>query len=559
MSSGSRNKHRVRGTVDERYDAIILGAGVGGLTSAALLARQGKKVLVLDQHYVPGGNATLFRRKDWEFDVGLHYIGECEEGGTIPRILDACGVDGVVFRPMDDELEQCSFPGFEFSIPKDRDEFRRRLLLRFPNEARGIKTYFRFLEQCERVVLADQRGSLLARGLSIATSPLLIRWANAPLAAVLNACTQSQELRAILTAQNGTYAVAPSRVSAVLHAGLVNHYFRSGGYYPEGGGQELSYKLAEAVERHGGHIRLRAPVSRVVVRGGVVRGVTFHNKHLGERTVHADVVISNADLLKTVNDLVGPEHFKPKWVERINRYEMALPLFMVCVGLDIDPDELPYGNANRWLFDRLDFDTDYARMCAGEMPEAPFIYVATVSKKDPGNKALAPQGHTNLEVMTMVPNDLHFWGVTEASLRDGSYSKEPAYLARKQEVEDALLAQLERVIPGASAHLVYKESCSPMTHTRYVRSTLGSAYGFASIPSQFLGARPGAKSTVEGLYFCGTNCRAGHGIMGAMTSGVQAVDAWLGGGLQRDVFRGTLRAKAAPRQDAPQGLAGATT
>jgi phytoene dehydrogenase-like protein len=538
MDRQQRKRARTRGKIDDRYDVIVVGAGAGGLTASAMLARAGKRVLVLDQHYVPGGNASLFRRKAWEFDVGLHYVGDCEKDGTLPRLLSACGVDDLNFRRMDDDLEQLTFPDFEFSIPRDRKLFERRLIERFPEESRGIRKYFRFLAQCERVARTDQRGNKLQRALSILRSPLVVRWVKAPLGDVLDACTQNQQLRAVLTAQNGTYAVAPRRISAMLHAGLANHYHRSGGFYPEGGGQRMSDRLAEELENAGGHLRLSAPVSRIIVEDGRATGVVCHNKHLGERTVHADVIISNADLKKTVADLVGAEHFPTEWAERIAGYEMALPLFVVYLGLDLPPEQLPYGNANRWLFDRYDFDDDYDRMVAGEMPDEPFIYVATSSLKDPHNTRMAPEGHSNIQVMTMVPNQLSYWGLTPDQLKDGTYADVPAYKERKAELEAMMVAQFEKIVPGATARIVFQESASPMTHGRYVGSSEGSCYGFAAIPSQFLGRRPGARSKLEGLYFCGTNCRAGHGIVGAMTSGAQAAEAVLGAGLLRRVLNG---------------------
>ena len=140
---------RFRRPVAASYDVVVVGAGPGGLVAAALCARAGKRVLVLDGHYVAGGNATIFRRRRYEFDVGIHYLGDCEPGGMIPRILAGCGVEGVRFLPMDAELEQLSFPDFEFTIPRDRDQFEARLLDRFPEERAGIRRYFRFLRQVD--------------------------------------------------------------------------------------------------------------------------------------------------------------------------------------------------------------------------------------------------------------------------------------------------------------------------------------------------------------------------------------------------------------------------
>ncbi|MCB9750998.1 MAG: NAD(P)/FAD-dependent oxidoreductase [Myxococcales bacterium] len=532
----------MRGPIDERYDAIIIGAGVGGLTCASLLAAAGRRVLVLEQHYVAGGNATLFRRGRWAFDVGLHYIGDAHPGGTIDRILRACGVEELELRPMCPELERVRYPDFEFSIPHSREAYRARLHAQFPadRDRRGVDRYMGFLEQCDRVALADQSGDPLRRALAIARAPRLLRNLNSTAGEVLDRCTDNPRLRAVFTAQHGTYAISPRRVSAILHAGLQNHYFRSGGWYPAGGGQALSDALADELEARGGAIRLRALVERVHVERGRVTGVTLRHVHHGVRRVDAPLVICNADVRRAATTLFDPAQLPSGMTRALTRlagYEMALPLFVVFLGLSIPPAELPYPNSNLWLNDRYDIDADYRALQRGELPSPPSIYISTASLKDPHNAAIAPPGHSNLEIMTVVPSAPAFWGLEPA--HDGvdpEYRKRARYLEIKQQLTEACVDQAARLIPGLKQRIVYREAATPLSHSRYTRSTAGSAYGFAATPAQFLHNRPGPRTPVAGLMLCGTNCRAGHGIVGGMVSGLQAADAALGGGLQRRVL-----------------------
>jgi phytoene dehydrogenase-like protein len=538
---------RFRAPIAPAYDAVVVGAGVGGLVAAALLARAGRSVLLVDGHYVAGGNATAFRRRRWEFDVGVHYLGDCQPGGLIPRILEACGAD-VRFRPMDADLERMIFPDFEFAIPRDRSAFRERLLARFPEEAAGIRRYVRFLEQVDRVVAVQAGVSRWRQLLALARAPLVLRYARRSLGELLDSCTRDPRLRAVIAAQHGTYAVAPSRVSALLHAGLQNHYFASGGWYPAGGGQALADALAHAVEDAGGAVRLRTRATRIVELGGRVTGVVLDSRHLGPVAVRTPLVVSAADLKRTVLELVGPEHFPAAFVERVRSFEMPLPLFVVYLGLDVPPSWLPYGNVNRWLFDDYDFDAAYARAARGELETQPFIYVATASKKDPDNRRIAPPGHTNLQVMTIVPADPAFWGVDEAQVRDGSYARSEGYRWVKSEVTRRVLAQAERLIPGLAAHVVFQESATPLTHTRFTGSTGGTSYGIAATPAQVLDARPGASTPIAGLVLAGASTRSGHGIAGAMTSGVHAADRVLRDGTAARVLGPAGRRR---RDDAP--------
>jgi phytoene dehydrogenase-like protein len=375
---------------------------------------------------------------------------------------------------------------------------------------------------------SPSRWRRLAALAALARSPLVLRWAHQPLGRFLDRCTRDPRLRAVLTAQHGTYAIAPGRVSAVLHAGLQNHYLVDGGWFPEGGGQVMADRLAEAIEEAGGQIRLRTRATRIIVESGRVTSVELESRHHGVLRITTPVVVSDADLKRTVLELVGASHFPPAFVERVRRFEMALPFFVVYLGLDVPHTWLPYGNANRWLFDGYDFDAEYSRLAAGELPERPFLYVATASHKDPENRRMAPLGHTNLQVMTLVPSAPAFWGVSEESMRDGTYVASEGYASVKAEVMRRVLAQAERVIPGLSQHIVYCEAATPLTHTRFTGSSGGTSYGIAATPAQFLERRPDAETPVAGLYLAGASTRAGHGIIGAMSSGMTAAERVLG-------------------------------
>ena len=508
--------------VADEYEVVVVGAGLGGLVAAALLARAGKKVLVLDGHYVAGGNATIFRRKRYEFDVGIHYLGDCGPNGTIPTVLRQCGVEDVRFRPMDADLEVITFPDFEFSIPRDKKTFEERLLERFPSERRGIARYFRFLAQVSRMQAAS--GSWAKEAITALRCPLVLRYMNKTFGEFLDSCTSNPQLRAILTAQNGTYAIAPGRVSSLLHAGLQNHYFENGGWYPEGGGQVMSDRLAEEIEKNGGEIRLVSKVSKIHVDEGRVSGVTFHNKHLGEKRVQTRAVVSNADLKRTVEELVGSEHFPEDFAKRTKSFEMALPLFTVFLGLDIPADQLPYGNSNRWVFGDYDFDAEYAHVTNGALPEKPFVYIATASHKDPNNKRIAPEGQTNMQLMTIAPPQASSWQVSEEDVRSGKYEASEGYQYTKAQLAERLIEQAEKAIPGLSKHIVFKEASTPLTHTRYTNSSGGTSYGIAATPEQFLQKRPSARTPIEGLFLAGASTRSGHGIVGVMQSGVVAAE-----------------------------------
>ena len=289
---------RFRRLPRESFDVVVIGAGIGGLTAAALLAKRGKSVLVVDQHYVPGGNATIFKRPGYEFDIGIHYVGQCGPGEAMPSILHAAGARGVEFAAMDpDGFDTLVFPELSFRVPRGIDAYRDRLVEHFPSEVRGIERYVDMLRQVHKLqgIAANPKAAL-----SILPKALgALYWSRATLGAFFDTCTRDPLLRAVLAGESGDYGQPPSRASLLFHSALMLHYLESGGYYPKGGGQVMSDALADSIEESGGKVLLSTRALRIVVEGGRARGVEIENKHIGRRTVHAATVISNADINTT--------------------------------------------------------------------------------------------------------------------------------------------------------------------------------------------------------------------------------------------------------------------
>jgi len=533
----------------DHFDVVVVGAGIGGLTAAALLAKRGQSVLIVDQHYVAGGNATVFKRPGYEFDVGLHYIGHGGEGGMFPRILAAAGAEPVTFRPMDpDAFDTVVLPGLELGIPRGIERYRLRLTDAFPAEREGIDRYIRYL--VEQSAFQRAAGSPRRLPRALLSSGLLLRYANGTLGAFLDTCTRDPMLRTVIAAESGDYAEPPSRASMTLHAGLMLHYLDQGGYFPAGGGQIMSDRLAESIEHSGGKVLLSTRVEKILVQNGRAVGVRLENKHLGRRDVRARCVVCNADIKRLYLELLGPEVVRSKTIRKVRRWQMAPALGMVYIGMRRAGLGARDRNTNYWIYPHTDVERAYADARFGRFSEDPMVYVSIASLKDPENPRTAPPGMVNLQLMGLAPSDAGAWGVTERELRTGTYGDNPTYVARKKEFADRLFGTAARVLPNLREHVEFEEVATPLTHSRYTLSTGGTSYGLALIPEQFLWKRPGTKTEIEGLYVCGASTQFGHGIGGAMTSGVGAAAAILG----RQVWREALGGGAAqrPASDSPQ-------
>lgn len=501
-------------------DVVVVGAGLGGLTTAAYLAVLGRRVVVVDRHSVAGGNATVFRHRGFEFDVGVHYLGDCGPGGSIPGVLEPLGVT-LEFAEMDpDGFDTFVFPDQVLEIPKGVDVFRERLHETFPSEREGVDTYL------DAIVAVDR--ALLGGG----PSEPLTAHAGSTLGGVFDDLGLSPRLRSLLGGQHGTYALPPSRASFVLHAVLAMHYLK-GAYYPVGGGQVIADALADVIRGHGGEIVLRTPVERIVVEEGAARGVRLRPPSPERRRgvpeeIRAPVVVSNADLKRTVLELVGPEHFPSETVEAVRGYRMALPLFVEYLVIDRDLRTEGHPNTNVYVVSDDDVEGQYGTLEAGRLPDPPMAYMTFASLKDPTNPRLCRPGQTNLQVMTLVPAAHRYWGVGGGPAAGERYRRNREYAARKREVADRLLATAERGLPGLRDAIVFEESATPITHERFVRSTGGTSYGIECSPDQFLFHRPAPTTPVRGLFLCGASTMGAHGIAGVMGGGVMTASAVAG-------------------------------
>lgn len=519
------------------WDAIVIGSGLSGLTAAAYLATNGQKVLVLERYDVAGGCSQTFRRKkEWQFDVGLHYVGGVKTG-DISQVLKGIGLfDRVEWAEMDpDGFDTFIFPDFEFRVPKGWDAYTGRLVEAFPGEEEGIRRATGIFQD---LMFELSRAGVPNAGTDLADymakAPTVVAWAMRSLTELFDDCGLSERPRAVLTGQSGDYATPPSRTPVMLHAGLVDHYLQEGAFYVKGGGQVLAGHLVELIHANGGRVRTHAGVTSIDVTGGIATGVTLK----GGETITAPAVVSTADLKQTYLELLDPSLVPDDLIETVAGYRMATPLVCVYLGLDFDlNDRMP--NTNYWFHPRYDPEKYYDHVAAGQFDPAPPVYITSASVKDPDTPGHTPPGCSTVELMTWATPDPKAWGI-EPEDDAGKYSKQDAYLAAKDRIVEQLIDAAEGVIGELRPHILWKEAATPATQTRYTASTAGSSYGIELATDQFGPLRPAPKTAIEGLYLGGVSTRSGHGIVGAMNGGVQTASAVLGRDLRSEMSRGEV-------------------
>ena len=245
--------------LEETWDAIVIGSGMGGLTAAAMLSKYvGKKVLVLERHYAPGGYTHAFHRPGYTWDVGVHYIGEMQNRRSAMRVAFDQLTDGALeWNPMPDVYDRVLIGGREYEFPTGEARLRARLKGYFPREPEAIDRYFTavnaarkasglyFAEKAVPRPIARVAGGWMRRS--------FMRWAGRTTLEVLRELTSNEELIGVLTAQWGDYGLPPGESSFGVHAVVAGHYFE-GASYPVGGAARIAETMTPVIARNGGRV-----------------------------------------------------------------------------------------------------------------------------------------------------------------------------------------------------------------------------------------------------------------------------------------------------------------
>ncbi|PSR68658.1 phytoene dehydrogenase [Nocardia sp. MDA0666] len=512
-----------------RWDAVVVGAGIGGLVCAGYLTACGYRVLVAEQHDVAGGNAHAFRRRRaYEFDVGVHYLGDCGPDGILPAILRGLGVrDRVDLRPMNFRgFDRLVLPNRTIDVPVGWEPYTAALCAAVPGESAGITACTQVLASVaaiSRAALVDpNRAVQLAR-----RYPDGPRWGRRSLTRLFDECRLSPVVRTVLSAQAGNYGAGPAQVTVATHATVQDHYLR-GAYYVDGGGQTLVAALVEAIEAYGGRVSTRKAVRTIHTDGGVVSGVSFAD---GDRA-DSDLVISNADFRRTVLELCSDTAaFGVHELQRTASARMRHAWSVLYLGLATEPPGLD--GANLWYFDHEDIEHAYRRFETGS-GGPPFAFVSCASARPAQRPWACPPGHAGVQVMVPCAEPMMRWG------NDIRYRRDPQYRLWKRHLTAELLTAAERALGPIIDDAVHVEVATPLTHRRYLRSTGGTPYGVADWGG--IARRPETETGVNGLHVVGQSTRYGSGVAGAAISGIRCAGRIVGSDLLGEVYRGAVPA-----------------
>lgn len=478
----------------EHYDYAIIGMGIGGLTLGALLAQAGCKVIIFEQHYVPGGYGHTFHEGGYSFCAELHYVWDCGPGERVTQMLEKLGLaESVGFHRLDpDGFDRIVAPGIDYTIGSGFDRERQRLAEMFPAHANGLKQYYQIIAAIHRQMYDLPIGftwrTVLAHPRRYAHIARYLRWTLQDLFDVLGFPV---ELRLILAGQSAIFWAPPRDLSLVAHAGGVGSYDQ-GAYYPAQSFMHVMKSLLRKIkEKPGCRSMLSTEITRIEVAHGKARSVTTAH---GQRFT-ADTFLFNADAQLSLQ-LIGEEHF-PSAFRRKLRYPYGPSTLSVYLGLQgIDLLDSGFDERNLFWHPKVDLNEVYDDQLTDRIPRRPYFFCNAPTTRS-HDVALAPPGGEQL--VMVAPCNYEFFH----RLRRES---EDAYQAAKRQFAENIIEVLQTdFVPGLADHIVQYVVGSPLTNEYYVRAPKGNCYSTPLDPQHVNLQRLNYHSPFPNLYYIGAS------------------------------------------------------
>lgn len=466
-----------------QYDVIIIGAGLGGLIAGAKLSKGGKKVLLLEQHSIPGGCATNFRRGDFYMEVGLHEMDGLHPKDLKTRIFKDLGVFDYVNFLKVPEFYRFKSGRVDMVVPHEVEEAKKALLGNFPAEEEAINKYFNriFDDSVKNIYQGEKPGGSVGD--------------------FLDEITQNEDMKLVFLGNLGYYHDDPYSLSLDYYCMAQRSYYTGGGNYIRGGSQQLSDYLMNYIIGKGGAVKLSHHVEKISMENGIANGVEFRSKKKGAEVekAYARDIVANAALQNVAEML--PDNESERLMSQVNMHENSASLLTLYLGFDRPLQELGFSNYSTFVFsDSIQKQADIPTNNKADFSDRSFTFI------DYGqiDSDLAPAGKSVGAICC----------IDYAS--DWENLSRSEYLQKKKEVSQIFIDRLEKLIPGVKSVLAYHELGTAKTVERYILTPGGSVYGFVQTPQKI---KAEEIVSVDGLHFASAWARLGGGYSGAIYNG----------------------------------------
>lgn len=501
--------------LSKNYDSIIIGSGMGSLTTAAILSKQGQKVLVLERHYTAGGFTHVFKRKGYEWDVGIHYIGDINRpNSVVKKLFDYISDKKIKWADMGPIYDKIIIGNKSYDFPKGKENFKQQLIRYFPEEQNTIESYmklvFSAVKTNQKFFMDKALPPIISKFIGARLRKPFYEFSDKTTYEVLRSLTSNETLIKVLTGQYGDYGLPPKESSFIMHATVVRHYFE-GGSFPIGGSSEIATQVDKVIEKAGGTILISAEVSEIKMNKnkaiGVIMkdGTEFHAKH----------IISGAGVMTTFQKLIPNSlTLKQKLISKLQGVKRSVSHACLYIGLNGSPEELKLPKTNYWIYpEHKSHDEAVTEYLKDPNEEFPLVYISFPSAKDPDWSNRYP-GKSTIDIITLSPFDaFKKWEDTSWMKRGETYE------TLKEKIATRLLDILYKHIPQAKGKIDHYELSTPLTTKHFINYEEGEIYGLDHSPSRFRKRFLQPRTPIKNLYLTGQDIVTA-GVAAALFSGV---------------------------------------
>lgn len=488
--------------VKNKYDVVVIGSGIGGLSIASLLSKD-NKVLVLEKNNKFGGYCTDFRKGEFKFEVAVQSIDGLNKGNVIWEILKKAGaMEGLdVVKPKD--LYRAIFPEHDIAVPQgDLNKYKELLFSFFPEERANIIKLFDIMS-----AIYNEMGKFyLAKALK--KSPFLLKYYSRSFNFLLDEFIKDEKLKAIISQYWIYRGLPPGKLSCATFSYILYDYTTHGSYFPKDGMSDVVEKLIAAIKNNGGDVLKNKEVKGIYLGDNRINSVEIK----GGARVEAKAFISNIDVFRTFNMLEGNEgkNYAKQFLEKVKNNNIALSAFKIYLGLGMDVKESGIEDYEIFMNPSYDIDAMYQACLDNDCENAPLSMTIYSNLND----SFCKKGHT-VAAITML-SGYDFWN----KLSKADYRK------NKTKMSDAIISRCENLIPGLRKNIKISVSATPLTMERYTGNSQGSIYGWnrknLAEEIRFMNATP-----ISNLFLSSQWSKIGGGVAGVLVSANSVYENWL--------------------------------
>ena len=513
-----------------KYDVIIIGSGISGLTSGILLAKEGKRVLILEKHFKAGGWTHTFKRNNYEWDVGIHYIGEVHNPRSpVRKLFDLVSAGKLEWHKMGNNYDRIIFPDKQYNFVAPREQFILDMVDYFPGTEDKMRKYINMVDEAVKAGQSYFANKALPNWLGNFSYNKMTRkffkYSDKTTREVIMDIFNDETILGTLSGQWGDHGLPPAQSSFAMHAMVVRHYL-DGGNYPVGTSRKIAETAVDYLYTLGGELYVNAGVDEIITHKGKALGVRLER---GDE-ITAPIIISSAGVMNTYGKFLRSNKDYSQMFSQLKTVTPTGSYICLYIGLNKSTEELHLSDTNLWIYPGYDHDKNVRNFIQDSNANLPVVYVSFPSAKDPAFEKENP-GFATMEAITVANwSDYDNWKNKPWKKRGNDYEE------MKENLSERMLKTVYKYVPQAKEAMAYRELSTPLSVKSLANYPRGELYGIDHTPDRFHQKWLKPKSGIKNLYLTGQDVLT-VGVTSALFSGLLTASAITKKNLMKELLK----------------------